>query len=146
MYFLQSIAADRPFWASNLKSIVITLTDVTIPASRCLLITRLSVLCFRNSQMRCSAINWHVYSFSTLSFSLAPFSPFPSFPPTPFPPPPSPRPLQHAAYLILRGLKTLHLRVERQNATALRLAHTLENHPKASKRASAGVCLTRKGK
>jgi cystathionine gamma-synthase len=35
----------------------------------------------------------------------------------------------HAAYLLLRGLKTLHLRVERQNASALRVAQFLETHP-----------------
>ncbi len=35
----------------------------------------------------------------------------------------------HAAFLILRGLKTLGLRVERQNATALEVARTLEKHP-----------------
>ncbi len=35
----------------------------------------------------------------------------------------------HAAFLILRGLKTLGLRVSRQNATALELARTLEQHP-----------------
>jgi cystathionine gamma-synthase len=35
----------------------------------------------------------------------------------------------HAAYLLLRGLKTLHLRVERQNASALRVARFLEAHP-----------------
>jgi cystathionine gamma-synthase len=35
----------------------------------------------------------------------------------------------HAAYLLLRGLKTLHLRVERQCASALRIAHYLESHP-----------------
>jgi cystathionine gamma-synthase len=35
----------------------------------------------------------------------------------------------HAAYLLLRGLKTLHLRVERQNASALRVARFLETHP-----------------
>ncbi len=34
------------------------------------------------------------------------------------------------AYLILRGLKTLALRVERQNASALAIAHFLESHPK----------------
>ncbi len=33
------------------------------------------------------------------------------------------------AYLLLRGLKTLALRVERQNATASRLAGFLEHHP-----------------
>jgi cystathionine gamma-synthase len=36
----------------------------------------------------------------------------------------------HAAYLVLRGLKTLALRVDRQNATALALAQALEGHPK----------------
>jgi cystathionine gamma-synthase len=35
----------------------------------------------------------------------------------------------HAAFLILRGLKTLGLRVERQNASALALARALETHP-----------------
>jgi cystathionine gamma-synthase len=34
-----------------------------------------------------------------------------------------------AAYLLLRGLKTLALRVERQNASALRVAQFLEAHP-----------------
>jgi cystathionine gamma-synthase len=34
----------------------------------------------------------------------------------------------HAAYLLLRGLKTLSLRVERQNRTALQLAEWLEGH------------------
>jgi cystathionine gamma-synthase len=34
------------------------------------------------------------------------------------------------AYLVLRGIKTLQLRVERQNATALALARLLEVHPK----------------
>ncbi len=33
------------------------------------------------------------------------------------------------AYLLLRGLKTLALRVERQNANALRVAQFLEDHP-----------------
>jgi cystathionine gamma-synthase len=37
---------------------------------------------------------------------------------------------QNAAYLILRGLKTLHIRVRQQNATAIKLARTLEAHPK----------------
>jgi methionine-gamma-lyase len=36
----------------------------------------------------------------------------------------------HAAFLALRGLKTLHLRVERQCANALALARRLEGHPK----------------
>jgi cystathionine gamma-synthase len=35
----------------------------------------------------------------------------------------------HAAYLLLRGLKTLALRVARQNATAMELAARLERHP-----------------
>ena len=34
-----------------------------------------------------------------------------------------------AAYLLLRGMKTLALRVERQNATAMRIARHLEAHP-----------------
>lgn len=34
------------------------------------------------------------------------------------------------AYLILRGIKTLALRVERQNASGLAVAHFLETHPK----------------
>lgn len=36
----------------------------------------------------------------------------------------------HAAYLLLRGLKTLHLRVARQNASAEALARLLQAHPK----------------
>ncbi len=36
----------------------------------------------------------------------------------------------HAAFLVGRGLKTLCLRVERQNATALALAERLEGHPR----------------
>jgi cystathionine beta-lyase/cystathionine gamma-synthase len=36
----------------------------------------------------------------------------------------------HAAFLVRRGLKTLHLRVERQSASALALAHRLEGHPR----------------
>jgi len=34
-----------------------------------------------------------------------------------------------AAYLILRGMKTLALRIERQNASALQIAQYLESHP-----------------
>jgi cystathionine beta-lyase/cystathionine gamma-synthase len=34
----------------------------------------------------------------------------------------------HAAFLVRRGLKTLHLRVERQSANALELARALEGH------------------
>ncbi|HAF70851.1 MAG: Cystathionine gamma-synthase [Acetothermia bacterium 64_32] len=36
----------------------------------------------------------------------------------------------HGAYLLLRGLKTLALRVGRQNATALEVARFLEGHPR----------------
>ncbi|KAJ8476232.1 hypothetical protein OPV22_019959 [Ensete ventricosum] len=36
----------------------------------------------------------------------------------------------NAAYMILRGMKTLHLRVHNQNRTALRMAQLLEEHPK----------------
>ncbi|KAF8070885.1 CGS1 [Scenedesmus sp. PABB004] len=39
----------------------------------------------------------------------------------------------HAAYLLLRGMKTLGLRVEHQNRTALELARRLEGHPKISR-------------
>lgn len=39
----------------------------------------------------------------------------------------------HAAFLIARGLKTLNLRVARQNATALALAKKLEKHPAVSR-------------
>jgi cystathionine gamma-synthase len=35
----------------------------------------------------------------------------------------------HAAFLIIRGLKTLAVRVERHNQTALAVARALENHP-----------------
>jgi cystathionine beta-lyase/cystathionine gamma-synthase len=36
----------------------------------------------------------------------------------------------HAAYLALRGVRTLHLRVERQSANALAVARALEGHPR----------------
>jgi cystathionine gamma-synthase len=39
----------------------------------------------------------------------------------------------HAAYLILRGLKTLALRVARHNANGLAVARFLEDHPKVRK-------------
>ena len=39
----------------------------------------------------------------------------------------------HAAYLLLRGMKTLELRVARQNATALALAQRLAAHPKIAR-------------
>lgn len=39
----------------------------------------------------------------------------------------------HAAYLVIRGMKTLDVRVGRQNATALEIARRLLDHPKVSK-------------
>lgn len=39
----------------------------------------------------------------------------------------------HAAYLLLRGVKTLDLRVRRQNETALRVASWLEAHPRVER-------------
>jgi methionine-gamma-lyase len=39
----------------------------------------------------------------------------------------------HAAFLVLRGLKTLHLRVERQCATAFEIARRLEGHPRVKR-------------
>ncbi|XP_051115489.1 cystathionine gamma-synthase 1, chloroplastic-like isoform X2 [Andrographis paniculata] len=36
----------------------------------------------------------------------------------------------NAAYLIIRGMKTLHLRVQQQNSTAQRMAEILQAHPK----------------
>lgn len=36
----------------------------------------------------------------------------------------------HQAYLVIRGLKTLSLRVERAQTNAIEIAHFLENHPK----------------
>ena len=44
-----------------------------------------------------------------------------------------------AAYLIKRGLKTLGLRVERQNASGLAVARFLEDHPKVRRVWYAGV-------
>ena len=38
-----------------------------------------------------------------------------------------------ASYLLLRGMKTLHLRIARQNESALRIARFLESHPKVVK-------------
>jgi cystathionine gamma-synthase len=35
----------------------------------------------------------------------------------------------HCCYLLLRGLKTFPLRMERQNNTAMQVAQYLENHP-----------------
>jgi cystathionine gamma-synthase len=39
----------------------------------------------------------------------------------------------HAAFLSIRGLKTLGIRVERQNASALAMARALEQHPKVER-------------
>lgn len=39
----------------------------------------------------------------------------------------------HAAWLLLRGIKTVAVRVERQNANALRIAQFLAKHPKVKK-------------
>ncbi|KAL5739093.1 hypothetical protein ACOSP7_028014 [Xanthoceras sorbifolium] len=39
----------------------------------------------------------------------------------------------NAAYLIIRGMKTLHLRVQQQNSTAMRMAEILEAHPKVKR-------------
>ncbi|KAF8390160.1 hypothetical protein HHK36_024682 [Tetracentron sinense] len=39
----------------------------------------------------------------------------------------------NAAYLIIRGMKTLHLRVQQQNSTASRMAEVLEAHPKVTR-------------
>ncbi|XP_038983140.1 cystathionine gamma-synthase 1, chloroplastic-like [Phoenix dactylifera] len=39
----------------------------------------------------------------------------------------------NAAYMIVRGMKTLHLRVQQQNHTALRMAQFLEEHPKITR-------------
>ncbi|ESQ41508.1 hypothetical protein EUTSA_v10013649mg [Eutrema salsugineum] len=39
----------------------------------------------------------------------------------------------NAAYLLIRSMKTMHLRVKQQNSTALRMAQVLEAHPKVSR-------------
>ncbi|KAH0973238.1 hypothetical protein GBA52_025811 [Prunus armeniaca] len=39
----------------------------------------------------------------------------------------------NAAYLIIRGMKTLHLRVQQQNSTASRMSKILEAHPKVAR-------------
>ena len=39
----------------------------------------------------------------------------------------------HAAFLLLRGIKTLAVRVERQNESALRIAEFLSHHPKVNR-------------
>jgi cystathionine gamma-synthase len=38
-----------------------------------------------------------------------------------------------AAYLLLRGMKTLHLRIARQNESALKIARFLESHPRVER-------------
>lgn len=38
-----------------------------------------------------------------------------------------------SAYLLLRGMKTLHLRIQRQNENALKIARFLSSHPKVAK-------------
>jgi cystathionine beta-lyase/cystathionine gamma-synthase len=45
----------------------------------------------------------------------------------------------HACFLLERGMKTLVLRMERQNATALRLAHALAANPKVRRVNYAGL-------
>lgn len=45
----------------------------------------------------------------------------------------------HAAYLLLRGIKTLALRVERQNVTALAIARWLEAQPEVERVAYPGL-------
>jgi cystathionine gamma-synthase len=44
-----------------------------------------------------------------------------------------------SAYLLIRGLKTLALRVDRQNANAQRIAEFLESHPKVARVHYAGL-------
>ncbi len=39
----------------------------------------------------------------------------------------------HSAYLLIRGMKTLELRVQRQNQTGLRVARALEAHPRVER-------------
>lgn len=38
----------------------------------------------------------------------------------------------HQAYMVIRGLKTLSLRMERSQENAMKIAHYLENHPKVA--------------
>lgn len=45
----------------------------------------------------------------------------------------------HAAYLLIRGLKTLPLRVEHQNASAMRIAEMLAAHPKVDRAHYCGL-------
>ncbi|AAG21602.1 cystathionine gamma-synthase, putative; 4884-7220 [Arabidopsis thaliana] len=39
----------------------------------------------------------------------------------------------NAAYLLIRGMKTMHLRVRQQNSTGMKMAQVLEAHPKVSR-------------
>ncbi|CAN6864926.1 unnamed protein product [Brassica oleracea] len=48
----------------------------------------------------------------------------------------------NAAYLLIRGIKTMHLRVKRQNSSALRMAHVLEAHPKSDVTIRLGFILS----
>lgn len=50
---------------------------------------------------------------------------------------------QHAAFLIGRGIKTLDLRVRRQNETAMKLAIVLEAHPKVRGKSVSGRAESR---
>ncbi len=45
----------------------------------------------------------------------------------------------HAAYLLIRGLKTLPIRVAQQNETAMRVATMLEEHPRVAKAYYCGL-------
>jgi cystathionine gamma-synthase len=45
----------------------------------------------------------------------------------------------HAAYLLIRGLKTLPIRVERHNQSAQRIAEMLESHPRVERVHYAGL-------
>jgi len=45
----------------------------------------------------------------------------------------------HAAYLLIRGLKTLPLRVEHQNASAMRIAEMLDAHPRVDRAHYCGL-------
>jgi cystathionine gamma-synthase len=44
-----------------------------------------------------------------------------------------------SAYLLLRGMKTLHLRIRQQNESALEIARFLEAHPRVEKVFYAGL-------
>lgn len=46
----------------------------------------------------------------------------------------------HAAYMLIRGMKTLKLRVLQQNETCMTLARRLEAHPKVWPGVARGRC------